>query len=93
MNEWNNGEGTSDYTPMNQINAFSLVAGDRHDLRVTRGLAWRVAALECTHPWIFDVDMTYPQDGIGFYSGFVLRVGTWSLGVRQPNCRFTRSRE
>jgi hypothetical protein len=84
MKEWNDGGGAlphypkrSDYTTLNQINAFALAAGGGYDFRLTRGLAWRVADVEYTHTFTSDVDMIHPQDGIRFYSGLVLRVGTW----------------
>jgi hypothetical protein len=84
MKEWNNGDGSlphfpkrSDYTTLNQINAFALAAGGGYDFRVTRGLAWRVADVEYTHTFMPDVDTIHPQDGIRFYSGLIVRVGTW----------------
>ena len=84
MKEWDDGDGTlphfpkrSDYTTLNQVNAFALAAGGGYDFRVTRGLAWRVADVEYTHTFMPDVDMIHPQAGIRFYSGLIVRVGTW----------------
>jgi len=84
MKQWNNGDGAlshypmrKDYTYLNQSNGWSVAAGGGVDVRLNAALAWRVADLEYTHSWLPDVDMIHPQDGVRFYSGLVLRVGTW----------------
>jgi len=60
-----------------ETTGLSMALGSGLDMTLNRALALRVANLDYTHSWLWDLNGRNFDQGLRLSTGLVLRIGTW----------------